>query len=95
MPFSWQISIDKNPGGTGFHYDPNPLTDIAVGDEIIWTNNDDQPHWPGVSGTPASFMANQIAPNSPSTTFTVAESGTVAYIDSLNPTAPGGSFTVN
>jgi plastocyanin len=94
MPFTWQISINKKSGG-GFSYDPNPLKDVAIGDEIIWTNNDDKAHWPGTSSDQAAFMANQIAPQSPSTTFIPTESGPVSYIDSLDKTAPGGTFIVN
>ena len=94
MPFTWQISINKKPGG-GFSYHPDPLKDVAIGDEIIWTNNDDKAHWPGTSTDQAAFMANQIAPHSPSTTFIAADSGSVSYIDSLDKTAPGGTLIVN
>lgn len=94
MPFTWQININKNSSGTGFHYDPNPLQDVASGDQIIWTNNTDHPHWPCIAGNQNAFMAQQIAPHSPSSTFIPGSAGPVSYIDFLNPTAPGGSFNV-
>jgi plastocyanin len=73
MAFTWQITIDKQ--GNGFVYDPNPLTDVASGDQIIWTNNDDQPHHP-------SLLPNEIPPDSPSDTYVADE--TVTYTDLLH-----------
>ena len=94
MPFTWQININKTTG-TGFAYEPSTLTDVAVNDQIIWTNNDDKPHWPGIPGNNTYFMANQIVPDSSSDTFIPGVTGTVSYIDSLNPTAPGGKIVVS
>lgn len=93
MPFTWQININKT--ANGFAYDPNPLNEVAVNDQIIWTNNDDKPHWPGLAGNKTYFMANQIAPDSSSDTFIPGVSGTVSYIDSLHPSAPGGQIVVS
>ena len=97
MPFTWRITINKS--GNGYTYDPNPLTQIEAGDEVIWTNNDDKPHWPGLSsnGTinQTYFMPYQIAPHAPSTTFVPSAAGTLQYIDSLDPTGPSGSIEVS
>lgn len=48
-------------------FDPNPLQ-ANPADQIFWTNNDSQPHWPGrlkADGTidTTFFMPNQIAPD--------------------------------
>jgi len=94
MPFVWRISINKTPGGIGYTYDPNPLNNVATGDQIIWTNNDDKPHWPGVKDNPTYFMQTQIAPNSPSSTFVPGVNGTVVYVDSLDPNGPAGTINV-
>ena len=93
MPFTWQININKTTG-SGFTYEPSTLTGVAVNDQIIWTNNDDKAHWPGITGNKTYFMANQIAPDSSSDTFIPGVTGTVAYIDSLHSTAPGGKIVV-
>jgi plastocyanin len=92
MPFTWQITIKKN--GAGFTYDP-PQLNAAVGDQIFWTNEDDNEHWPGIAGNPTYFMADPIAPDSPSSTFVPGVTGTVTYIDSLHATAPGGTIVVS
>lgn len=96
MPFTWQININKT--ATGYTYDPNPLPQVATGDQVIWTNNDDQAHWPGLvssSGVDQTyFMAFQIAPHSPSTTFVPGVDGTLVYVDSLDPAGPQGSIQV-
>jgi plastocyanin len=99
MPFTWQITITKRSDGT-LEYDPNPLDSVSVGDEIIWTNDDDKPHWPAAENDPAYYMANQIAPHSPSTTFVPSDpaSGTfpytLAYSDALTPGDTGGTINV-
>ena len=94
MPFTWQININKTTG-TGFVYEPSTLSGVAQNDQIIWTNNDDKPHWPGITGNNTYFMANQIWPDSSSDTFVPQASGTVHYIDSLHPTATGGTIVVS
>ena len=40
-----RVSVDPSPLKVSF--DPSPL-DVEVGDQIFWTNNDSQPHWPGL-----------------------------------------------
>jgi plastocyanin len=95
MPFTWQITIKKKPGATPpFTYEPATLDGVAIGDQIIWTNADDKPHWPGAAGNPSFYMANQIAPDSPSTTFVPSASGTLKYSDSLTQADPGGTIVV-
>ncbi len=84
MPFTWQISINQR--GSGFTYDP-PELDAAVGDQIFWTNNDENEHWPGLPHNPTYFMADPIAPDSSSATFVPGVKGTVSYIDSLHKNA--------
>ena len=89
MPFTWQININKNANGTGYNYSPESLTNVAIGDVIIWTNNDSIPHWPALKNGSAPlnktyFMANQIAPNSPSANFVPGVTGTFTYVDSLD-----------
>ena len=96
MPFTWEISINKRGAGgdNGFVYDPAEL-DVSIGDQIFWTNNDDNEHWPGIAGNPTYFMADPIAPDSPSSTFVPGVAGTVNYIDSLHPNAPGAKIVVS
>lgn len=98
MPFTWQITISKSPGG-GYAYDPNPLPQVQRGDQIIWTNNDDQPHWPGLLTNgeidATYFMANQIAAHSTSGTFVPRTAGNLTYVDSLDPTGPTGTIEVS
>jgi len=94
MPFTWTINITKGPGGKGAVFNPNPLTQVAPGDQIIWANNDTVPHWPGLIQQDGSidnrfFMPNQIAPNSTSPTFSPGVAATLKYADSLNPTETG------
>ncbi len=92
--FTWQIVIKKSATAPGFAYDPNPLTKVEVGDEIIWVNDDDKPHWPGAPGKPAAYMANQIAANSSSTTYVPTAAATLKYADSLTPADHGGTIQV-
>jgi hypothetical protein len=103
MPFTWQININKSPGGSGYVYAPGILTGVAIADEVHFTNNDDKPHFPGlvdttaIAGSPTTyFMANQIAPHSSSTAWVPGVNGTVSYADSLDTssTRPVGSIVV-
>ena len=99
MPMTWQISINPNPAaiaGVTFVFEPNPLADVRVGDQIFWTNNTDQPHWPGIVNYPTYFMPNQIAPNSSSPAFVPDPSvsgQTLTYVDTL-PNATGPTATI-
>ena len=82
--FTWQINIHKHHL-TGFGYDPNPLTGVADGDQIVWTNNDDKPHQP-------SLLPYPIPPDGTSDTYVA--SATVTYTDTLHPQGPVGRITV-
>jgi len=90
MPFTWRINIDKTPAG--YAYNRNPLNQVAVGDEIIWTNNDDRPHWPALLAdnvvNQTYFMPYQIPPGTSSTTFVANDTGTFTYVDALDQTRP-------
>lgn len=94
MPFSFKININKGAAGGPAKFDPNPLTGVAPGDQIVWANNDDsKAHWPGLKNPDGTidqtyFMANQIAPkpkftSSTSTTFSPGAKGTLTYVCSL------------
>ncbi|MCA1851386.1 MAG: hypothetical protein LC647_03035, partial [Beggiatoa sp.] len=76
-----RMSADPSPPQVSF--DPSPLP-VEVGDQIFWTNNDSQPHWPGLKKEDQSidetfFMEYQIAGDDSSATFTpgVAAEGLV------------------
>jgi plastocyanin len=92
MPFTWTININK--GQAGVTFSPNPLTNVAQGDQIIWANNDTNPHWPGLVNEDGSidktfFMPNQIAANSTSPTFSPGVTATLNYACSLHLTERG------
>jgi plastocyanin len=90
MPFQWLIEINAEstqPPRASFK--PNPLPNVQMGDNIVWANNDSQPHWPGVAGNPSFFMPNQIAPKSSSSAFAPAATGNVDYVCSLHPNEKG------
>lgn len=95
MPFNWTISI--SPGETEppkAQFDPNPLTQVAPGDQVIWSNNDTVAHWPGLLTGDGSiietyFMPNQIAPNSTSDGFAAGADEVLHYACSLHPEEKG------
>jgi plastocyanin len=91
-----RVSVDPSPPKVSF--EPSPL-DVEVGDQIFWTNNDSQPHWPGLKKEDGSidntfFMPNQIAaasdmgPSS-SPTFSPGATGTLVYACSLHSSEEG------
>ena len=93
MPFQFLININK-ASGSHAKFDPPVTNNIAPGDQIVWANNDTQAHWPGLKNADGTidqtfFMANQIAPNSSSTTFSPGSKGTLNYVCSLHPTETG------
>ena len=99
MPFQWNIQINLNPQSPPrVTFSPNPLP-AAVRDQIFWTNNDANPHWPGLVNADGSinktfFMPNQIAGGGDtSAVFAPSLAGTLNYADSLNPSLKG-SITV-
>jgi len=96
MPFTWQININQNPAGVpAVRFDPNPLNNVEIGDQIIWTNNDGVQHWPALKNGDGTlnnqyFMANAVAPNSPSDTFVVSETPqTLNYVCFLHQDEAG------
>ena len=96
MPFVWNVNIRKTP--QGYEYDPQQLDDVEIGDQVVWANDDDRPHWPGLV-TPggvddAYFMAYQIAPHNTSGAFVPGANGTLTYVDSLDPQGPTGTIVV-
>jgi plastocyanin len=95
MPFNWTINVNSNePQPPLAKFDPNPLTQVAPGDQVFWANNDNCPHWPGLlnedgSIIPTYFMPNQIAPNSTSDAFAAGADATLQYACSLHPDEKG------
>lgn len=92
MPIQRPININKS--GSTVTFSPNPLQAHLL-DQIFWTNNDTQPHWPGLVNTDGSinttfFMPNQIAGNgdpspifSPTSTSPAGQTGPYNYKCSL------------
>ncbi len=85
MSFSWPIEINAHAPSSPQKFAPNPLTNVAAGDEVIWSNNDSHAHWPGLVNPDGSidqkfFMLNQIAPHSSSTSFRPSTAGNLKYV---------------
>src|SRR6476659_939703 len=99
MSFVWNVTIRQAATSGGYAYDPPALTGVEIGDQIVWANDDSVAHWPGlVTETGINdtyFMANQIAPHEPSGAFVPGVSGTVTYVDSLDPQGPTGTIAVD
>jgi len=86
MAIERRIIIKPNAPGASprVSFDPNPLQ-ANPADQIFWTNNDTQAHWPGVPGNPTFFMSNQIAPGGDvSPVFSTTVVGTLTYVCSIN-----------
>ena len=82
MAIERRITIKPNAPGASprVSFDPNPLQ-ANPADQIFWTNNDTQPHWPGLPGNPTFFTSNQIAPGGDvSPVFSTIVSGTLNYV---------------
>lgn len=69
MPVQQQININKNTAGPSPRvvFNPDPLA-ANTRDQIFWTNNDSEAHWPGLVNADGTinttfFMPNQIAGN--------------------------------
>jgi plastocyanin len=89
----WQININVNAGT--ITYAPATLTGVAVGDQVVWNNTDAvNTHWPALADNSTYFMDTAVQPASLSTPFVPDASGTLSYVDFLNPTAPGGTIVV-
>ena len=76
--------------GTPATYDPPTLT-VYAGDSIFWFNSDlTQAHWPAPKGGPPNgFMQVQIAQNSSSNQFSVAQPGPIDYVCNNHPGETG------
>lgn len=96
MPSQRKISIDPNSEWDSPRavFDPDPL-EAKTRDQIFWTNNDSEAHWPGRLNDDGTidktfFMENQIAPNGDtSPTFSPAVPATLEYACSLHPDEQG------
>lgn len=86
MALQLQIKINKN--GNSVTFDPLVLN-ASPGDQIFWTNNDDEAHWPGLPGNNTFFMPNQIAPGGTSSIFSPSATATYDYVCSLHPGETG------
>ncbi len=69
-------------------FEPSSLS-VQVGDQIFWTNNDSEAHWPGLKNADGSindtfFMQYRIAADSSSDTFSPGVAGTLQYVCSLH-----------
>lgn len=87
MAAQMQINIKPigEPTEDGFtvRFDPSRL-DVEPGDQIFWTNNHSQPHWPSLKNADGTidnsfFMPNQIAPDSSSSTFSPGDDAKRTY----------------
>jgi plastocyanin len=73
-------------------FEPSLLA-VNVGDQIFWTNNDSQPHWPGLKNEDGSidetfFMPYQIAGDDTSPTFSPGVAETLVYVCSIHRDPP-------
>ncbi|MGH8584882.1 MAG: cupredoxin domain-containing protein [Gammaproteobacteria bacterium] len=103
---SLQRRVSCGPAPLKVSFDPSPL-DVEVGDQIFWTNNDSKPHWPSrisrnedgsIAINQTSFMDNQIAGGTTSTTFAPGVPETIEYVCSLHrepPCSEAGTIVVN
>jgi plastocyanin len=82
-------------------FDPSPLP-VEVGDQIFWTNNDSQPHWPGLKNADGSidnefFVPYAIAGDDSSEIFSPGVAGTLEYVCSIHrdpPCSEAGTIVV-
>ena len=97
MAALFQITINRVEGPTGsmVTFDDSQLNDVRAGDQIFWTNNDSEPHWPSrivtnedpsktIAMDQTSFMENQIAAGGSSATFAPGVAETIDYVCSLH-----------
>ncbi|HZO94329.1 MAG TPA: hypothetical protein VFB22_11255 [Candidatus Baltobacteraceae bacterium] len=62
----FQIAINKKSLGSAVYVYAPPALTVPVGATVSWMNNDDVPHWPGISGYPNFFMPAAIPPGTSS-----------------------------
>jgi plastocyanin len=94
-----RVSVDPSPPKVSF--EPSPL-DVEVGDQIFWTNNDSQPHWPGLKSADGSidnefFVPYAIAGDDTSEIFSPGVAGTLEYVCSIHrdpPCSEAGTIVV-
>lgn len=91
-----RIEIWRDQRGFG-QFSPQHLN-INAGDAFFWTNNDYQPHWPGLLHPSGEidrtfFMPAPIANNSESILVVNEQPGTFSYACSIHP-AEQGTITV-
>ena len=99
MPRSRSISIAPQKSG-GIVFKPL-LLKVQPGDQIIWRNQDKHlAHWPGLCDEDGNilndgyFMPYQIAPGSPSPTFSPGANITLLYACSLHPSEKSNIGTI-
>ena len=84
-------AVDAQKGAThrvvidGTRFQPDELT-IAVGDSIVWVNNDPFPHT--ATSTDADFDSGEIAPTK-SWTFKAVKAGDFPYVCTLHRSMKG------
>jgi plastocyanin len=96
MAIQQQIKIKKNSQGPSPRviFSPNPLAASAL-DQIFWTNNDTEAHWPGLLNADGTinttfFMPNQNAGNGDtSPIFAPSSPDTFNYACSIHPDEKG------
>ena len=99
MAFQWQININSTgQSSPRAAFDPGTLN-ASARDQIFWTNNDTEPHWPGPKDSEGNvdqdgWFPNQIAGRSEFSTDTSAQwspslPGSYPYACSLHPNEEG------
>ena len=96
MPAQKRIEITRSSEGSSSRakFDPDPLQ-AKVFDQIFWTNNDREAHWPALLKKNGDlnktfFMSNQIAPNGDtSSVFAPNAKASYTYVCSFHPEERG------
>jgi plastocyanin len=98
MAQTQMITINRKPGQSLAEFSP-PTLAAGVGDDIFWSNNDEQAaHWPApINGNNDDWMNNPIpaklpdqpAPTSRYLSFSGATTKPVTYVCALHPQETG------